>query len=112
MDEDSTGDSGYLMTDKDSSPCKGATEQVSDARSPDECDNRKLSDDGMTLSYHSQKIRELDRNIKSLNLEMMVLKQEMSRVYACQAEVAEIISDLQETQSYVCLVMKYSLSTN
>ena len=52
----------------------------------------------MKQSYHCRKIRRLQRDTVSLDLQVMVLQQEMTRLYADQAEVAEMISDLK-----VCL---------
>ena len=72
---------------------------VGETSSPAEClDKRKLSDDWMKQSYHCRKIRRLQRDTVSLDLQVMVLQQEMTRLYADQAEVAEMISDLK-----VCL---------
>ena len=52
----------------------------------------------MKRSYHCRKIRRLQMDTVSLDLQVMVLQQEMTRLYADQAEVAEMISDLK-----VCL---------
>ncbi|XP_066328000.1 uncharacterized protein [Miscanthus floridulus] len=70
---------------------------VGETSSPAEClDKRKLSDDWMKQSYHCRKIRRLQRDTVSLDLQVMVLQLEMTRLYADQAEVTEMISDLKK----------------
>lgn len=66
----------------------------------------------MKRSYHCRKIRRLQRDTVSLDLHVMVLQQEMTRLYADQAEVAEMMSDLKVRLSILigdfCLILLLS----
>ena len=66
----------------------------------------------MKRSYHCRKIRRLQMDTVSLDLQVMVLQQEMTRLYADQAEVAEMISDLKVCLSFLigefCLILLIS----